>query len=188
MATKEWEPPKSYRKTVTLSGGKAEVRVSHGFDTVDAKVKVYGHYHRVPGSNGKNKIMTVKVRVPSTSVRLKLGDQVLKARSCCKPPDVFDERTGIAYALERLISDGQKQRIFNTADRKVIMTAILPPVPKVTYVRKSPSFGKRLKNLEEIVSRLATVPVPVAAAAVAAAPADSTSKIAAAPRKVLAGE
>ena len=135
MSTKtgKWVNPAvtGFKKTVQLSGGKAEIRVAHATDTVDAKVYVYGRPYR--GLDGKGKIQTAKVRVQATTIRVKLPNgEVLKARSCCKPPDQFHPIIGVQLAAQRVIKG---KSALNNADRmlilKTIHDTISPPKPKV---------------------------------------------------------
>jgi hypothetical protein len=120
----QWEAPKGFRKTVTLSSGKAEAKVSHGLDTVDVKVKVFGRYYR--GVDGTGPIHKVKVKVPSTSLRVKLANgTVYKVRSCCKPPDVYNKYAGIHIALHRL-RDILKQNKISGEDQRLIIEAFCP--------------------------------------------------------------
>jgi hypothetical protein len=104
---KGWQPPKGFKKTFALSTGKAEAKIMHGLDTVDVKVKIFGRNYR--GVEGKGPIQTVKYRVPSTTVSVKLANgTVLKARSCCKPPDTFRAYIGVYQAVRRLLKADTK--------------------------------------------------------------------------------
>lgn len=121
MATKEkskgWVAPDGFTKTIELSSGKAKARVTHGFDTVDAKLMALGRWLR----DKDGKIRTEKVRVPATSLRIKLTDDtVIKARSCCKPPDVFSVNLGVQLALHRLAKTAEFKSL-SKDDRRLLI-------------------------------------------------------------------
>ena len=109
MDRMEWKPPDGFRRTLELSTGKAEVRVSCGIDTVDSKVYVktdgndlFGRLYRGPDGTGKP--VTVKVQVRATTVRLKLSNgTIFKSRACCQDGDDFQLVEGVELAINRLV-------------------------------------------------------------------------------------
>lgn len=142
--TKNWVAPAGFRKSITLSNGeKVEVRVNHGMDTVE--MKAYIPYDRTDsylivrpykGVDGFGAHHKVKVRVKSTSIRLKMADgTVIESRSCCKYPDVFNPIKGVELASNRLIKGkcGGLRNDDRALIRKTIndtATANYKPAPK----------------------------------------------------------
>jgi hypothetical protein len=88
---------------------------------VDAKVRVFGHVYR--GVKGDSAPLTVKYPVKTCSIRIKMANgDVVKVRSCCKPPDVFSERRGLELAAKRLVRSVPLSR----DDKRVVMEALCP--------------------------------------------------------------
>ncbi len=124
----------------------AEVVVKFGYDTIDAKVRVLGEAkptrnprlsvrtgaRLVRGKNGKP--MTVPVKVQTTFIECTVGDDTVKARSCCKPPDTFSAKKGIYYAVRHLfrVDSLSKTPVLSRNDRNAIMKAMCPWLYKKT--------------------------------------------------------
>lgn len=134
---KTWTAPNGFRKVINLSVGKAEVRVSHGMDTVDSKVYLTESRYKqlvfirlYKGLDNKGKY-TVKQRVQATSIRMKLPDgTVVQSRSCCKYPDVFDPITGVRLAAQRLIK-GKCGGLSN--EDRILLRTVLNDSAKTAY-------------------------------------------------------
>lgn len=128
---KTWSAPEGFTKTIVLSStNKAEIKVAHFLDTIDVKAKivVFGRYYRGPDDTGPIVKHIAKVKVPSTHVIVKLENgHVLQARSCCKPPDVFNRYEGIIRAARRLVrEDAENGRKLSKKDRRTVMEALCP--------------------------------------------------------------
>lgn len=158
MSTKtEWaDKPKTLKANVNLSTGRvANVTIKFGLDTIDAKVRVLGEgrpaYHSMRWNNesvrtgtrlvkGKNgKPMTVPVKVRSTFIEVNVNGKTITARSCCKPPDNFDTKTGIYFAVRHLfrVDSLQSRPTLTRANRKTLMRALCPWLfnkPKVKHL------------------------------------------------------
>jgi hypothetical protein len=136
--SKVWTPPEGLSKTVVLESGKARIKVTHGFDTVEAKISALGRWLR--DKNGE--IRREKVKVPATSLKITLADgTVLKARSCCKPPDVFKTEVGINLAAKRLLLTDTEHKLSRN-DRRAIMEALRPTLFK-KKTPATPGFAKK---------------------------------------------
>ena len=112
----------NFRKTVQFSSGEAEVKVAHRSDYIEVKAMVFNKPYR--GADGKGEIVKVKYRVPSTHVRIKLTDgTIIKSRSCCKPPDHFNRKTGLRLAVRRLIKN---DTVLTSDDHRLLMETLCP--------------------------------------------------------------
>ena len=116
--------PSSFSKTITTAVNRdLQVKVSFRLDKIPVKIKVLGH--NVKMKNGKYKTLPAVVKSTFIVVTDSSGAKV-KARSCCKPPDVFDPREGVKLALKRLFKvDTARggERILSNSDRKLLMNA-----------------------------------------------------------------
>jgi hypothetical protein len=147
---RNWTPPSGFRRTIELSDGKAQIRVSHRFDTIDVKLRALGHLLRDSHGNildaslgrylrdKEGRIKTEKYTVPSTHIQVKLADgTVLRARSCCKPPDNFNAQFGIERAVKRLgLKDDKGRRTLASDDRRKIVECLCPYFFKKRLTRK----------------------------------------------------
>lgn len=97
------------------SGQRVRVKIKQGTETVERKVKVeagvrlIGRDDQIPipvYSNMRNKkgeLVTQPMKVMGLRITVRFdGGKELEARSCCKPPDVFNAKTARRRALHRL--------------------------------------------------------------------------------------
>lgn len=78
----------------------------------------------------KGKLVYINVEVPSCFVTVKAAGRTFKARSCCKPPDVWDKSKARKLALKHAFAqDGSYKEHTNVLcpeDRDLIVRACCP--------------------------------------------------------------
>ncbi len=124
LSTQNWVNRPKNRK-YTLSDGTV-VQIKFKVDKIDAKIRVLNSYVRKDG-----KIVTMPVPVQATIIELTpFGGKTVVARSCCKPPDIFQEEFGVHTAIKRLF------RKITLIDRISGLTPILPKSTKAELFKK----------------------------------------------------
>ena len=163
---KAWVPPAGFKRNMMLSSGKAVARVTYCYDTIDAKIKVvigaWSQWYR--GADGSEpRIQTVRLRVKTTNVTVKLADgNMLRARACCKPMDQFNAHTGKHAAIERLLR--KNADVLTKDDRRQIRNTLCPGLARQIQRReeaKAKRDADKAARRAEATAKRAEVVKPV---------------------------
>lgn len=126
--------------TTALTGTKPVVcEFSFTNAKVERKVRLYGQVVREVISG---KPVIVSVKLPATYVTLTLGDQTFTARSVCKPPDKFDRKMGIKFALRHLLKLKRIHEIFSQEDYEILTKVCLTKPPKPSQIARAQRIAK----------------------------------------------
>ncbi len=166
---KAWVPPAGFKRNLALSSGKAIARVTYCYDAIDAKIKVvigaWSQWYR--GYDGSEpRIQTVRLRVKTTNVTIKLADgKMLRARACCKPMDQFNRHAGKHAAIERLLR--KNADILTKEDRRQIRNTLCPGLARQIQRREE---AKAKRDAEKTAQRAEAAAKKAAALTLSAAP------------------
>jgi hypothetical protein len=150
-----------FQKSVNVdlpSGSKIKVTVAHTNELIRRRAKVTmpdNKTRNLRDADGNYVTMEWKVRGIRLTLEFENGDKVV-ARSCCKPPDVFNAKEGIKRALRRIfkmdsgiscnrfaeggkpIREKTKARIKNKDRESLLLSLVKPKKKKAAAIGEGP--------------------------------------------------
>jgi hypothetical protein len=127
---KKWKPPANQIVKIALPDGKtAQAVILFGMGSVDTRVRAFGRWCR----DTTGCLVTVPFSVPEVRIELSISPgqkTTCVSRACCKPPDVFDEKTGIRYATKRLVRNAKLPREYHEPIVRALCPYLFEPRKK----------------------------------------------------------